>query len=109
MSYSTTQIATAIATAKCCMGDYTCKQLSKAYNGQEYRGTMLVNMELSLIIFSLEVDAALDTGECFTDSKKELMVNRINKLCQCDCTSISATTSSGVHTTSDHTTLNHTE
>jgi len=112
MSYSTAQIMIAIATAKCCLGDYTCKMFSKVINGQIYEASKLVSMQLSLLIFALETENTISTGECLTDDQKYQIVNRINKLCQCDCTSVSSGgsgTGTGVHTSSSHTDLTHTE
>ncbi len=111
MSYSNAQIQTGINTAKCCMGDYTCKMLSKAVNGQGYEATLLVNQELSIIIFALETYLTWEDEVCMTGEEIKKIIHRINKLCSCNCTEISGTTSvaAAQHTSASHTTLDHTE
>jgi len=110
MGYTVTQILNAIAVAKCCIADYTCKLLGKATNGQEYAYTKLINIELSLIVFALETNSNLSTGECLTELQIEKLIHRINKLCQCNCVATTTTeTELGVHTSVDHTELDHTE
>ena len=109
MSYSTSQIATGIATAKCCLGDYTDRLLRKASGGSEYGGTMYVTMEIRLLIFALEIDS---TNDCLEGTDRNKMIDRINKLCQCDCTSSTGggvTPTVGQHTVAEHTDLLHTE
>jgi len=108
---TTTEINNAISTAKCCLGDITCRITHKAMYGQGYIKTTLVGLELSLYIFSLEMYLLWSSEDCMeaTASDIEKIIHKINKICGCDCTSAqSSGTQVAQHTLADHTTLNHT-
>jgi hypothetical protein len=105
---TTTEINTAISTAKCCLGDITCRIAQKAMYGQGYTKTTLVGLELSLYIFSLESYLLWSSEDCVEASDIEKMIHKVNKICGCDCTTAQSSTQVAQHTLADHTTLNHT-